>query len=144
MIRLASLADVQAALETHRGSRFLVNHFATWCEPCVEEIPLLVELRRRLPSVPFLGVSWELFMGWEEPAETLQRLEGWLPEQGIDFPVLLYTGTPPDLFAALGIPEGTIPHTVVYGEGGEEMLAVPRPLVPQDLEVLEAALVSPG
>lgn len=135
-----SLEEVQARLHALRGRAALVVHFATWCEPCVEEIPLLVGLRRRLPAVPFLAISWELFMGWEEAEEARERLEAWASSVGIDFPILLYEGEPPALIEALRVEAGTIPHTVVLGADGAELLALSRPLEPEDLPVLERAL----
>lgn len=140
LVELCTLEEIQARLASLKGRRALVNHFATWCEPCVEEIPLLVALRRRLPDTPFLALSWELFMGWEEAEEALERLEAWAPTVGIDFPILLYTGDPPALIEALGVTTGTIPHTVVLDADGREVLAVTRPLEAEDLPVLEKAL----
>lgn len=139
LVDLCNLDEIRARLQALRGGKALVNHFATWCEPCVEEIPLLVELRRR-SAAPFLAVSWELFMGWEEAEEARERLEAWAPSVGLDFPILLYTGEPQALIDALGISTGTIPHTVVLGSDGSEVLAVARPLDPQDLPILEQAL----
>lgn len=139
LVELCTLEEIQARLQALRGRKALVNHFATWCEPCVDELPLLVELRRRTGAA-FLAISWELFMGWEEPEEAQERLEEWAPSVGLDFPILLYNGEPQALIEVLGIDTGTIPHTVVVDSDGREILTVARPLDPQDLQVLEGAL----
>lgn len=138
-MELCTLDEIRARLQALRGRKALVNHFATWCEPCVEELPLLVELRRRT-GAEFLAISWELFMGWEEPEEAQERLEAWAPSVGLDFPILLYTGQPQALLDALHIESGTIPHTVVLNAEGREILALARPLQADDLPVLETAL----
>jgi thiol-disulfide isomerase/thioredoxin len=40
------LRDYQKLLETHRGKPLLVNFWATWCEPCRDEYPMMVELSK--------------------------------------------------------------------------------------------------
>jgi len=38
------------ALSQLRGQIVVLNFWATWCEPCVEEVPSLVEMQRRMKS----------------------------------------------------------------------------------------------
>jgi thiol-disulfide isomerase/thioredoxin len=38
--------DYQKLLEKHRGKALLVNFWATWCEPCRDEYPMMVELSK--------------------------------------------------------------------------------------------------
>jgi thiol-disulfide isomerase/thioredoxin len=53
------LHDYQKLLETHRGKPLLVNFWATWCEPCRDEFPMLNELARAYGprGLQVLGVS---------------------------------------------------------------------------------------
>jgi cytochrome c biogenesis protein CcmG/thiol:disulfide interchange protein DsbE len=48
------------ALADYRGDGYVVvNFFASWCEPCSEEAPLLNRLQRRLAGRgTILGVAW--------------------------------------------------------------------------------------
>jgi peroxiredoxin len=44
-------------LSKYRGKVVLLNFWATWCSPCVAELPSLLRLHRELPNVVVLGVS---------------------------------------------------------------------------------------
>jgi cytochrome c biogenesis protein CcmG, thiol:disulfide interchange protein DsbE len=40
-----------------RGQTVVLNFWATWCLPCIEEVPTLVELQRRMPQVRVVAIS---------------------------------------------------------------------------------------
>jgi len=44
-------------LASYRGHVVLLNFWATWCAPCVAEIPGLIELQRDMPKLVVIGVS---------------------------------------------------------------------------------------
>ena len=44
-------------LASYRGRVVLLNFLATWCAPCVAEIPSLIELQRDMPKLVVIGVS---------------------------------------------------------------------------------------
>jgi len=44
-------------LASYRGSVVLLNFWATWCQPCVVEMPSLLELHRDQPGLAVLAVS---------------------------------------------------------------------------------------
>lgn len=52
-------AGYQQALASHRGKPVMVNFWATWCEPCREEYPMVNELARKYApqGLVVLGVS---------------------------------------------------------------------------------------
>ena len=63
-----------------RGKVVLVNFWATWCEPCVAEMPALQRLRDRLvPGLEVLGVNFR-----EGPA----RIKPFIEKSGISFPIV--------------------------------------------------------
>jgi cytochrome c biogenesis protein CcmG/thiol:disulfide interchange protein DsbE len=44
-------------LASYRGQVVLLNFWATWCAPCIEEMPSLLELHHDQPSLVILAVS---------------------------------------------------------------------------------------
>jgi cytochrome c biogenesis protein CcmG, thiol:disulfide interchange protein DsbE len=42
-----------------RGKVVLVNLWATWCATCVEELPSLLELKKQMPDLEVVAVSWD-------------------------------------------------------------------------------------
>ena len=67
-------------LTSLRGKVVLVNFWATWCEPCVTEMPSLQRVRDQLaPGFEVLGVNYQ-----EGPA----RIKAFIDKSGITFPVV--------------------------------------------------------
>ncbi|MBI3073305.1 MAG: TlpA family protein disulfide reductase [Deltaproteobacteria bacterium] len=61
-------------LESLRGRVVMYNVFATWCEPCMEELPFVEELQRRLGPKGFTAV----LASWNKNAAELR--EKWKPD----------------------------------------------------------------
>jgi thiol-disulfide isomerase/thioredoxin len=60
----------------------VVNFWATWCEPCREELPSLERLRAHFASAPFLVLAVNV-------GEGEARIREFLKESPVKFPVLL-------------------------------------------------------
>lgn len=68
-------------LADYRGKWVIVNFWATWCPPCLEEIPDLVAISDAREDVQVLGVA----MGYQDPQQVLQFAEGMF----VDYPIVL-------------------------------------------------------
>ncbi len=48
-----------ADLSKLRGHIVVLNLWATWCAPCIEELPSLLEMQRKLPQVTVVAISMD-------------------------------------------------------------------------------------
>lgn len=81
-IRLDSVDGEQYVREDFTGKVTVVNFWASWCGPCVEEIPALNRLREYMKDRPFELISINY-------AEKPQQIREFLNTVQVDFPVLL-------------------------------------------------------
>jgi thiol-disulfide isomerase/thioredoxin len=89
---ISDMAPLEINLKTASGESFtredftgkvtLVNFWASWCGPCVEEIPALNRLREHMKDRPFELISINY-------AEKPQQIREFLNMVKVDFPVLL-------------------------------------------------------
>jgi cytochrome c biogenesis protein CcmG/thiol:disulfide interchange protein DsbE len=88
----------RVSLESLRGRPVVVNFWATWCVPCLEEHPVLLRAARRLgEQVAFLGVVYQ-----DQPA----AVASFLAERGSAYPSLLDEGGRAAIaYGVYGVPE---------------------------------------
>jgi thiol-disulfide isomerase/thioredoxin len=94
----------------------LVNVWATWCGPCVIELPELVEMNRMYRKRPFEMIT----ISMDEP-EKKDRALAKLKELKVATTNYLYTGDDRDKFMEALDPkwEGPLPHTMLIAPGGK-------------------------
>jgi thiol-disulfide isomerase/thioredoxin len=56
-VTLTAQSGNSVALDSLRGQPVLINFWATWCAPCIAEMPSLVRLQAKLGSLKILAVS---------------------------------------------------------------------------------------
>jgi cytochrome c biogenesis protein CcmG, thiol:disulfide interchange protein DsbE len=81
-LALPDLTGKQVDLKDLRGRVVVVNFWATWCEPCRDEMPGLVRLREQFRDRPLevLAVNF---------GESNAKIAGFLEREKIALPVLL-------------------------------------------------------
>ena len=93
-----------------QGKLILLNFWATWCPPCVEELPLLSSFYRQNQ-----GKGWHVLGLAVDQVEPVKRFLGAAP---VTFPVALAGVTGVELSKSLGNLQGGLPFTVVFGPDG--------------------------
>lgn len=112
------VAGLRAAL-VPSGKPLVVNHWATWCDPCVDELPRLVRAAAGVADLgEFVGVSWDLFDHPGKPATVAKKVAKFADSAGVGYASVLFTGTPEELFAACGLDFEQIPQTIVFAPDG--------------------------
>jgi len=54
---LGNLAGEQQSIRSWPGKPLLINFWATWCAPCLREIPMLKELQAARPDLQIVGIA---------------------------------------------------------------------------------------
>jgi thiol-disulfide isomerase/thioredoxin len=94
-------------LADYRGKVVLVNFWATWCEPCRDEMPSIERLRQSLAGKPFEVLAVNI-------GEPLGRIERFLEKMPLGFPMLLDR----DTGAAKAWKARVVPATFLVGPDG--------------------------
>lgn len=94
-------------LADFNGGYLVVNYWATWCAPCIKEIPELIALGENHEDIEVIGVNFDM----PEPEE----MERQIAQMKITFPVLV-----DDPYLLLGIDKPQVlPTTVIRGPTGD-------------------------
>ena len=117
--RVVSLEGVLTAVRP-QGRPLILHHWATWCEPCEEELLRIVGLGRALSEhADLLGISWDLFEDGGPEEEVAKKVETFAAQLGLSWDNVLVSAPPEQLFEALGLDHQKIPQTVVLGADGQ-------------------------
>lgn len=112
-------SQVVASASVPSGRPLIVHHWATWCEPCDEELPLVEALYQDVRErADLVGVSWDRFQDGGAVEKTVARVTGHKESMGLSWPSLLVTDDPDDFFDELGLDFQQIPQTLVFDTDG--------------------------
>lgn len=120
-------------LAAHRGQWVVVNFWATWCAPCLKEMPELSALHVMRDNIEVVGLAYEDI----EPAE----MQAFLKEHPVAYPVVIVdTYAPPADFAT---PRG-LPMTYLIAPDGKLAKQFLGPVNAHDIEAAIAAAGGPA
>lgn len=128
VLKLQTVDGKPYDLAAHRGKWVVVNFWATWCAPCIKEMPELSELDQRREDVEVIGLAYEEI----EP----QAMLDFLKQRPVVYPVaILDVYAPPADFAT---PRG-LPMTYLIAPDGK---VAKQFLGPVTAKEIESALVT--
>jgi thiol-disulfide isomerase/thioredoxin len=122
-----ALKDVEGKthrLADYRGQWLIVNFWATWCPPCLEEIPDLIAVKEARGDVQILGVAME----FEDKKQVVQFADGMF----VNYPIVLGDKKIAD---SVGPVEG-LPTTFVYDPQGNLKKRVSGKITRKQIEAL--------
>lgn len=104
--KTVGLKELTTLVAQNKGKVVMINFFATWCPPCREEIPALVDLAKKYgDKVVIVGLSVD---------EDTGPLPAFLKRMKVDYPVYRAGD---EVVRAFNV--RTIPHNVFYGKNGK-------------------------
>ena len=131
-LKVTTLDGAQYDLAAHRGKWVVVNFWATWCGPCLKEMPELSALDAMREHVEVIGLAYDDI----EPA----ALKAFLQTHPVVYPVALVdTYEPPADFAT---PRG-LPTSYLIAPDGHIARQFLGPVTAKDIESAIAAAGGP-
>ena len=114
-------------MKTFLGKPLLLNFWATWCPPCVEELPLINAFYRQNKA-----------NGWQVlglAVDKLAPVQAFLKKMPLDFPVAMAGLDGAELGRGLGNLAGGLPFSVVFAADGTVLHRKMGRLSQADLEL---------
>jgi thiol-disulfide isomerase/thioredoxin len=126
---LSSFKDLEGQpqrVENYRGRIVVLNFWATWCAPCLQEMPELVKLQRRYGArgVQVIGIS-------ADGPETVEQVPAFARRLEIDFPV--WTGGTTADMQAFGL-GNALPATAILNRESQVVGRIVGMARTEDLE----------
>lgn len=110
-----------------KGTPVVVNLWASWCEPCTREMPMLTRAAADHPDVQFLGV---------DTLDSREGAEAFIAEHAVPFPSLF----DPDGAIRTELGSFGLPVTVFFDAAGNEVAKVDGELRQSTLDEHLAAI----
>jgi peroxiredoxin len=128
-----TLGGESIKLSDYRGRPVVLNFWATWCPPCIVEIPLLVQAEADYADENLALIALNA-------GQTSEHIRSFFDEQGIDMPVALDPGK--DVYELYGVVG--LPTTVWIDRDGVVSAVELGVLTPELIDGYMSELLEPG
>lgn len=109
-LSLPDLDGTPHRLSDYRGRRVLLNFWASWCRPCLEEMPALNQAQAKFGENAPIVVG----IAMDEPAQ----VKAFLAAHPVNYPILIGQMGTPSTSQQLGNASQTLPYSVLIGADG--------------------------
>lgn len=108
---IADLAGRPQRLDQWRGKLVVLNFWATWCPPCVEEMPELSDLHRELApkGLGMVGIG----------IDSAAKIAEFARKTPVSYPLVVAGMGGTEIARRFGNQAGVLPYTVLIGAGGQ-------------------------
>lgn len=127
---LDSLPGERQSIRSWPGKPLLINFWATWCGPCLREIPMLKEFQTANADVQVVGIAIDK----RDPVVTFAD------NMQFNYPIMIGESEAWDAAAAFGVDFYALPFTVFTAGDGSVLGVHTGELHPEHLENLRAVL----
>jgi thiol-disulfide isomerase/thioredoxin len=127
---LDTLAGTPQSIGSWPGKPLLINFWATWCGPCLQEIPLLKAFQTRRTDLQIVGIA----------VDKREPVVGFAANMQFNYPILIGESGGWDAAAAFGVNVYALPFTVFTSSDGAVLGVHTGELHPEHLDNLAAVL----
>lgn len=129
-VTLSGLDGGPVTLSSFAGEPLLINFWATWCAPCLREIPLLKSFHGEHESITVVGIA----------IDDLEDVQAYAADMDFNYPVLIGQAEGMNAAAALGVEVIALPFSVYAGPDGAILGIHTGELQPAHLDALAATI----
>ncbi len=108
---LANLEGEQQSIRSWPGQPLVINFWATWCAPCLREIPMLKAFQDSHPELTVVGIA----------VDTVDEVEPFAADMGFNYPIMIGRTEAVNAAASFGVEFYALPFTIFTDAEGRTL-----------------------